>query len=326
MALALEGIDLVALLAVVVLIGLLTATAYTFERLAGALDVDIFGYRPFAGIASAIQSYVVGGLNEGIAALEHVAVTLWHWSSVAIDDTVDGLLWFVHHVGTSIEWVVHHAIPDAIKAAVEPVTRIANDALNIARSDEAAIQREVTARIDAIDRATVDTLRTVNSDLHALQRTIEGAALDAFPQLARDVEHEIANAVSVGLASGEAVASTLAGAAEEALTSAERVGSLTADELRELLNNLKAGDVAKLIGTIPVIAAALTVLETETGLSRQECRQKIKGICGTDPLKWLHFLAGLAFVAEWEGLEAFAEDVADGMGEVVDAITALVGV
>lgn len=326
MALALEGVDLVALACVFILIGMLLAVKYTFTRLASVLDVNIpvINVRPFAGVSGAIESYVIAGCNDGIGALEKTATTLWHWSTVALTDMADGLTWFIDHVGKSTAWLVEHGIPNAIHAVTDAIERTATDAHRLALDAGNAVKAEAADRVRAIDHATATIEAWARTQLGTLQRTIEGEALHAFPQVERDVHALVADAVTTIEHTSTLTASTLAGAAEQALRNAQTAEGALAGEIRDLLGKLNPVDVAALIASIPLIKAAVDALEADTGLGNAECRTKVKGICATDPGRWLHFLEGLAFTFAWPGLEAFAQDVADGMNEVVDAISELV--
>lgn len=349
MAVALpELVDLTAFAAVMLLIGLLIATAWTFERLADALDVSILGVHPFAGIAGAIRHYVVAGVNSGIASLEHVARDLWHWSDWALGEMIAGVKAFAHSVDTSITWLQRHHVFQVASALVNPVAAVAEAAKTAAAEAKRAVNALETSITRAYERADGAVLQTARRDMAGLKGTLLAEPLHAFTVLERDVDAAIASAFQQAetaasgaisqaetRATGAAAAAQAAGLAavdrlrvaeDAAIGAARQAETATAGELRDLLARVNAGDIAALIAAVPLLKAAIDTLEAETGLGRAECRAKVKGICGVDPGRWLHLLEGLAFAFAWPGLEEFADGLAEIVPEVTEAITAFVGI
>lgn len=327
MAIALEAIDLTAICAILLLIGCLIAIEFVLEFVADVLDVTIpvIHVRPFHGAAVALRHSIIRGVNGGIDKLQHVAADLWHYSAVALTETVNGTLDFVHAVERSLHWIerthvwkVAHAIADPIAADLAAVKRTAERAA-------ADVAAETLARERAIGRETRTVEAWARSQLADLQSAILGKPLHRFPQLERDVSQAIDAAVTSAEKSGAAVAGTLTGAAEAALTAAEQAGTLTAGELRDLLNGLNPADVAALLAAVPLLRAALAALEAETGLDNAACRGKVKGVCGTNASQWAHLLEGLAFTLAWPGLEAFLTGVGEQAQEILAEASDLLG-
>lgn len=66
--------------------------------------------------------------------------------------------------------------------------------------------------------------------------------------------------------------------------------------------------------------AIVSTLVNEAGLSRAECRSKVKGICGTDPAAWANLLAGLAvlgFAFNLKDLYGVAEGLVGDLSTVI---------
>lgn len=288
-----EGVDLVALCAILLLIGLLTAVRYSFVKLADVLDVGIFGYRPFKGIATAIENTIVAGCNEGIKALGSVAHDLWVGAKWSFNEAIKALMYVPNKLHAAIDYLWHTAIPSYVKAYVKPY---ADKILTLETKIEKAITDEGKDVLDLstrISNLTSSIPGEINKRVGSMASTLRGEFTSGIDKLRGEVTREI-DAATKGIEGNATEAiDRLKTAEQSAIDSVQKAEDATAKELKDLLGRLDLTTIMGAVAAVPLINAAVNTLEAESGLGRAECRAKVKNICSTDPSIWENLLAGL---------------------------------
>lgn len=318
-----EGVDLVALAAILLLIGLLTAVKYTFVYMSVALDISILGVRPFKSIGNAIESTVIKGCNAGIAALGSVAHDLWAGSQWMLDQLAQAIMAIPNGVHAALDYLWKHAMPAYVKAAIGD----AHTAINGlgAKLDfwSTELAHEVT-RLDAKITATANaTLSTAEGEftraVAEVQHLVNGQLTSIRTELLNDLGSSVASAEATGASAVEA----LRKAEQAAVDAVSDAQTATADELRDLVGNIPLSDLTGIIASIPLLASVVQTLEAESGLENSSCRAKVKGICGTDPLQWAKLLEGLALLGVGLSLEEVFKLAGEYAGTVIGEIEAV---
>lgn len=324
MAIALEGVDLAALLAVYLLIALTVALVWTFERMADVLDFSVLGVHPLRGVANAIRSTIIAGLNEGLNALQDVASTLheglvWSWNIM-----LDGLKDLANGAEDAFNYLHDHGIIRIARIVADPIGALAQSAWTYADSVFTTLVSE-TRRLDhKIEQTAVATLATADRDIRDMAAAIEA---DVGARL-RTVESTIEDELRTAIAGAESVATdaigTLRRAEDAAIGALRDAEGATAGELRDILGRLDPAAVGTIIASVPILAELVRTLEAETGLGNKECRDKVKGICGTPTSSWLRLLEGLALTAALADVHELLKLFEDGARMIVPRIEELV--
>lgn len=361
MAGALEaGYDLGALALCFVAIAALLAVKGVVAGVAGILDKSILGYRPFHGIAVALENSVVSALDDAIKGVEKVTA---RFESGLIDSfglliAMPVLLYLGVKAALSYLWSA--ALVPKIHSIVDPIKALADKASAKVSSLEATVSNNLSsAEAYARARATeaVGTAKAyVESRISAAELVLRGdiaaalAVATAYADTAVSklrAAEDAAVSSAVGLAAeakfaGEAAgrAALLAAEAEfgpeiaavraidaaalaqldaagkAALAGLEGVVINVGDDLQAIEGAIGAVGVGALIASIPAIATLVTAIATETGLENAECRQKVKGICGTNAGDWAGLLGGLAAIGFGFSLRELVEIAEPMIGEL----------
>lgn len=322
MPIALPAIDLAALAGVMLLIGLLAVVGYTFKRLADVLNFSVLGVHPLQHVASAIENTIVAGCNAGINTLDKWAIALYHGLTYCIGLILDGVEDLANGAYGAIDRMVTHTIPSKVNAALSDVTALSHSAA----SAIAQLRKDVDADAAKLTSLVKSLNTTISREIQAFWHG-EVTNVHAYVnnQIAHhdNVVHQIVNDAVAGIhLPGDIAASTLTGAAKQALENAQAAEDAIRGELHDLLGNANPGDVAALIAAIPVIRALVQTLESETGLENASCRAKVKSICATPTDAWDNLLAlalplGLAL-----SLRALYEPARETFNELHDLIEA----
>lgn len=292
----LVAVDLAALCAILLLIGMLIAVAYTFEVVADQLDISLFGTHPFRSLSNGIRDYIVGGCNKGIKALGTVAHDLWAGAKWSVTELIQAVMAIPNGVHAALQYLWKTAIPDYVKASIGTL----HTQLNTLSATVAGLAKSVgseVSRLDAkIENTATATLKTAVGDISGAMRGIEFEVASDLAALRTDISTEIGKAVHGAEGVGAAAVAKLQAAEDAAIGAVSRAEAATAGELREFIGEVPLTDIEGVIAAVPLIAAAVNILEAETGLGRAECRAKVKGICGTDPSAWGRLLEDIALV------------------------------
>lgn len=347
MAIALEGVDLIVIALFIFLLAFLHATKWTVEPLVHALHSGLGWIPGVGGLVDRASSAVIGALNDAISGTETAISTLWAGFVWSLNELIDGLSWAWGELAGATEHAFTVSIPHALQTLRGEIahagTTVGKAAAGVeARIVDAVKEAEHYALTEANHAVTVAG-RYVDAQL-ARYATAVGSIVADFDLRVRGVERDVAHALDVA---GQAVAATghdtvttitriveAAGspalaelvAAEQAVAG-ELPGLAGAswDDIEQLLRSREFGTLAGLLAAVPLVNALVHVLAAETGLTNAECRQKVRGVCATDPGRWAHLLEGLAFAFVWDGLDAFADAVVEITDEVSGVIVDLCG-
>jgi hypothetical protein len=296
MAVAIEGVDLVLLCAVIVLLGLTLAAQYTFQKLADAINVSVVGTHPFAGVSRTLENTIVHWCAVGASALEGTANLLWRGLTWSVSATLQTIMAIPRDIHNAISWLKTHTIVDTVRAALVPI----NKQLVKLEAEAGAFTKELTSevtRLDAQIKGTATaTVHTLEHELTTEISRVEGVISTGLHSLKTTLEADFHHAVSGAEAAGAEAINKLRTAENAAIDAIDRAEGATAAELRDFIGKVPLTDIAAATAAIPLLIAAVNVLEAETGLGRAECRAKVKNICGTDPSQWASLLEGLILV------------------------------
>ena len=119
MALLEAGYDLGALTGVLVLIAFLSIVSWTFAKLADVLDVSIAGFHPFRGVARAIENTIVSGCNDGINALDKVAIHFFN----GLVDSLGMFIGLAYLLGTGVKDALSYLWNHALQPLIHHIVR-----------------------------------------------------------------------------------------------------------------------------------------------------------------------------------------------------------
>ena len=293
---ALEAVDIVTLLAVFLLIGMLLAVRNTFSLLAVALDVSIVGLHPFRFLSTALESTIIRGCNAGINALNDVAHAMIEGLVWSFTWMVNAIKTGLNYTGEALDYLRNTAIHAVIKAYLAPINKAISDIENGTKAATGELAKEIT-RIDAtIDTKVGAAVTTLERKLGTAVKTVEGDITSQVDSLRKAVDTEIRSMVTTAEAKGSAAVTALGKAESAAIGAIGEAEDATAQKLRDLIHSLPLTDIASVAAAVPLIAAAVQVLEAETGLSNEQCRSKVKNICSTDPNIWAQILGSLVAI------------------------------
>lgn len=203
--------------------------------------------------------------------------------------TVKQLVSQSHSTGTTNKAAVT-ALAASVVALRTQITTLERE-LHKATADSATAAE--AAKVPAIRADLTALSKHVDAKVKALQNEI--TVLENVPPATAGTAGKAGEAGAPGKAGeagrpGEAGAPGATGAAGEAGAAGApgAAGAGIGDIDLPGLGTLTAG------AAIAATYAAVTTIATEAGLTRPECRGKVKQICATDPAQWANLLGGLA--------------------------------
>lgn len=315
-ALFAPALDLAALVAVLTTMALLFLAYELSKAIGDVLNRSILGVHPFAGIASALEHSLTHWLKEALDASQDIARDLWHGLTWSWNQLLDGINAFSNATEDALHYLRHTVLPDVVNAALAPLRKELAQ-IKASGGDVARVVARDVARLDArVDRITRDAphdialyadhaidvaVHGIDQELRAIRSTVDQA-----------VDHALAQArLESGRALGE-----LRNAENTAIHALGDAQTATAGELRGLLDSLNPSQIAGLVAAIPILSALVSTIATESGLDSADCRGKVKGICGTDPLDWGMLLGGIGLLA----IDIDLEDIVNAGRELVSVL------
>lgn len=286
MPLVVELPELVALCGEILAYALLTLTIILLAKLVSIMDhkidLGIVSFRPLGWLADALRSYVLAGAEDARQAV-----------AGAIRATVDAMTWALGQLLTvshDIAQLARNALLYLWKQAVQPwVHSIVNPVRALANKAEA----DVIALGKTVVKDFNLAKEWATNEAHAARDAAEGFTRTEITAARRDLGAAIAkvdNYVHAAEATAEAIPGAVAG----------DFGSLW-DALRK---DIRPENLGELLSAGLLSGMLLRLLTQEMGMEDTACRDKVKGVCGTDPLKWAHMLEGLLLMG---GVLDFAE-------------------
>ena len=200
-------------------------------------------------------------------------------------------------VHAALTYLWHTALPAYVTAKLAPITAAINDVTGRITTDVASLRNAIADAIHTTEDYADGILRqaTAYTDSH-VHAAIAEAASYADVAVAK-----VRTAEDAAVAHAVAIATTAENDATAAFDQAKAyAGQLVAPvgrEVTQLDSYIKGLDVPAIAAGATATAALVTALLADTGLSNSECRNKVKGICGTDPNAWVGLLAGIAFMS-----------------------------
>lgn len=294
MALALEAVDLTAICVLLVAIALLYMAVGMARAIAGVLDVSILGQHPFSGLANALRNSIIKWLNSAIGWSENAVVVLWKGLIWSINLMIKGVTDLANGIEASLThgWEVtlpasFRALYDWSHAHFQATTAHFLRLENTVRDDYASATHFATIEAihakEAAERYAASEVAALRAAVVARLKPLEHFVGVEFPSDLAHVEHT-ATSILDELRRAEALAR-------------ERALNLPTDidhELNELAKYAGAAGIGALLAAVPYLLNEVATLEAEAGLTRLECRTKVKGICGIDPTAWAGLLGALA--------------------------------
>lgn len=339
------GLDLGALAGCFVAIALLTLIAYLLDGLANAIDVDVLGYHPFSGVASAIKNVVTDGIGSAIKALEKAAASFEQGLLDSLTLLIGIPLVLADGLYLALKALWTHALTPFINHVVAPiradVTAIEQDIGSLYTLTATDLARAEGYADKQVSDASGALYNILKSEVHAAVSTAESYADVAVSKL-RSAEDAALNravaAANAGIAAAEAAAKTAGNEAEAFTTGqvakAEALANTAIadvrgiavgleDDIQTLIGKYGIAGAAGLIASIPLLATLVNTIASESGLDNSACRSKVKGICGTNPAAWERLLGLAGFLTLAFDFQEFvdaAETVAKGIGDGVAAL------
>jgi hypothetical protein len=279
---------------------------YIYEQMFGS---------PLEGLAKSVP--VVGGyIARGVkAAAAYGKAILTRYTIGYIDKLVD---WFTGVAQTAehfvaavnaylvelpgyLDHLTHVTVHRIVKLFVDPIRDVAHMA-----------ERDATTALHGID--TIE--RELETKFAGIEGTVKSSidhATDVLrnvdlPHLHDALERDLHQAANVAAGEIGDVQDFAAGWIDYLLDQLQRL------PIEQLLEGAAAGTAA--------YALAQTIAN-EAGLSRAECRAKVKGICATDPSAWAKLLAGVVPLFALPALDEIVSTAQLLVGDVLPAVRVL---
>lgn len=323
------GYDLGALALCVVAIALLLAVKGLADALHSALNVGFLGVHPFSGIAATLNNTLIAWLNDAIKGVERVAASFFSGmiDSLAILVGLAALVYIGTRDALTYLWntglparILFYTNPlndlvAGVKALYNELAGVVSRGFDSARTFAEGQGAKALTDAQAFTTTKIaEAVHAVEGDLSAavtkLEQTINTAtdgalttalqAVHAAEQAASSEIGDAEQAASSALAQAQALGQSALGAVKSIAVTAE-------DDLATIEGSIGVLGVAGLIAAIPAIATLVQSIAVDAGLENAECRSKVKGICGSDPVQWGKLLGSLALLS---GVLDFGELVA----------------
>jgi hypothetical protein len=246
---------------------------------------------------------------------------------------------FIHAITNPIRTTADNALSDVealTKTVADDLAKAesyadgkATDALNSAKSyADTKISAAIATTEGYADNA-VAKLRAAEDTAIAnavdLANAAKAAGIAAAAAVLTEAEAKIAAAATTAQleavkaeSDAEAFAASAAAQVEATVdTSISQVKAIAigaAGDLTDFEGYIGSLNLPTTIGAVGAIAALLTVVLSDTGLGNADCRAKVKGICGTDPLAWAGLLIGITAL----GIEFDLADIVDAALTILD--------
>jgi hypothetical protein len=294
MAWAEDALDLVAICAMVLALASVYAAKGIVNALARAFTgLPVVGHY-FKSVAASTLNEINGFLDDTIKALEKHIVALLYGLLDSVAVVVALFLLPYLGVKAALEYMRDHWIVPRVDGIVRPIRDTANAAKSAAKdlADEFnTLEKTMDYQIGITASAVYNTLiGTVEREIDQLRTGIGNDVATLQSSIDRAAERAIETARTE---SGDAI-DALRSSEDAAIQAARQAEDLTHAELQNLIRDISFGDLAAVAAAVPILTTLVQTLEDETGLGRAECRAKVRGICGTDPLSWASLLEGLA--------------------------------
>lgn len=231
------GLDLGGLAGCYVAIGLLAIIITMLEQLDSVLNVSILGFRPFAGVAHAIDNTIIAGLNRAVRFLEAKAAQFESGVITALELLIAIPILVVLGLQKALEYLWSAALKPTIHAITNPIRATASQALALARTAEAAavgsLAKAETYADHLADRtlasATAYAERQAAGALSAAEKYAAGAVEALRAAETSAIAHAV-NLAAEAKAAGDAAAATVLAEARHLVAGAETAAAALAGQ------------------------------------------------------------------------------------------------
>lgn len=254
-----------------------------------------------SGLVDSLPAAIENGLNAVSAAIfgDKIAhlVNLLNGVADSVQTAITYPAALLTGVREAVTYLWHTALPTATATALTPVNKAVSDLAGRVTRDAALVEAKVgAARADAhsyADAKLAEARSYTEAQVASAVIATEAYADEAVSKLRTAEQAAVAQAVSIATtAENDATA-----AFDQAKAYAGQLVAPVGREVSQLDSYIKGLDVPAIAAGATATAALVTALLADTGLSNSECRNKVKGICGTDPNAWVGLLAGIAFMS-----------------------------
>lgn len=294
----LVAIPFLSVVLLVVALGLANSTHAwalpTFSNSGGLTKILTAPLNAILGAGNSIISAMIDALNALIDNYAQPVVDLlngipWAWNNFLSENEQ-----FTESVWNTLDHAFSVAIPDAFSAAkgyIDSQVQYLNDQL-------ASLIATVEDRISAVVQSIPAYVERGVSEAEGYADKVANDAYANAIAYVDSTEAELRTALSSTIATAASLADTAEKDAQAALSQA---GEAIADiappvgkTLSDFENYVNGLGLAGIITAVPALSLLLTQVLTETGLQNEDCRSKVKGICGTNPQAWGDLIAGIA--------------------------------
>lgn len=331
-----EGGALVLLLLFFVLLALARSIQWWLRPVINsASGIPLIG-RYVASWVTDAENAVIGALEAGYKGSERLVSLLWQgliWQFTELGKLLDHITSSTYN---ALYHLYHVSAHDIVKSFIAPIhTQIANlqsDVSTLATytvTEVASIGNEIDTRISntvtSLEDQGLASFRQIGRDVSEMIDTAKSDILHTLSSDIKSVEGDLATLRGEERAAVYAITSAATGAEQAALQAAGEAAT-AAQQAAAALAEAAAANIPIAVPTVPPlqvpgvdasslkalgdsvagIAATVGALIVDTGLENQDCRSKIKGVCGTNTNAWSNLVAGLALATAMPTLSELA--------------------
>lgn len=338
MPVLIEGIDLVAVAALFIVVGLLYTVKWWLRPAFNILDATI-GHIPGVGsFVTKAENAVIGALDTAIGATQGAATDLFKGGINLAHLTGNALLTLATQVYQALDNLWHTRLPQEFAAKLTPIrleiaavigsigeindrltdgVNFLDDAVNdlrhkIANTIEPTIHDLAANIVPRIESEIHDVRNVLHNEIGELARAT-GKTVDAL-------EHDLTIGLQTTAQNIIAARSAVEGEITEGISAAEAFSSSAAgaieQELSDYENLVPLAQIGTIIAAWPFVYSLAQSLVTEAGLGNEACRRKVNNVCGVPEANWTNLLAGLAIV----GLDFSLDDILEVVETVFDTV------
>ena len=294
---------------------------------AAANAVEAAMVAPAKGLADSLEKRITQGLStlvDDVAVLVSIPLLLAYGLHKAFDalwnDATKGL---VKAVAGGAQTVATRAL-NLAKSAEKDATKAYDYADKIVTAKLPAAVTHLEKYADAAAASALHSAETYADQAVGALRAAENQAIGTAVSIAKTAEADASAALSQAEAYAKSLVAPIPGEIAAGVGAAEAAagaavagveGQVTA--LDQYVQGLNLGQIAA--GTA-ALAALVTGVLAETGLSDAACRDKVSNICSTDPAVWsnlLGLLAAIGIALDFRELVRLANDLAPEAAAIV---------
>lgn len=303
-------------------VALIVMAAILADKLAGSGGGGILSV--LTAPLSIAKSLVHDGLNAAATSiLSSQGGRLAHLLA-GTADSIQHLIFYPARLFTGVHaalvYLWDHAIPTYVKAQLAPVSSAIDDLAGKLAGDVSSLRSSISSTLGRAEGYTDSAIASLRAEL---EQRISGAVSQA-DRYADDAVAKLRSAEDAAVAQATAIATTAehdaAAAFDQAKQYADSLVAPVGGEVTALDAYIKKLDVPAIAAGATATAALVTALLADTGLVNEECRGKVKQICGTDPNVWanlLGLLAPLGLALSLRELVKVANSIGPGLAGVI---------